>query len=109
MAKRVGRGEIWLHRFAPPDRRRPVVVVSRQALLDVIHTATVVAITSSVRGSPTEVVLGVDEGLKKPSCANAVNVFTVRQSDLRQFVGLVPPPRMRDLCRALAIACGCED
>jgi mRNA-degrading endonuclease toxin of MazEF toxin-antitoxin module len=60
-----------------------------------------------VRGVPTEVELGVDEGLKQASCVNLTNVFTVRQSDLRQFVGTVGVTTMNDICRALAIATDC--
>lgn len=97
-----------MFRFAAPDRRRPVLVLSRGSLLESLHTATVVAITSSLRGSPTEVRLGQDEGLKHDSCANLTNVFTVRQSDLRKYVGSVSPARLREVCRALVLACGCD-
>ena len=69
---------------------------------------TVAAITSTLRGSPTEVALGIDEGLKQESCANLCNVFTVPREKLRHFVGSVKPERMREVCRALAIATGCE-
>jgi mRNA interferase MazF len=108
VARRVARGEIWLYRFAPPDRRRPVLVLSRGSLLESLHTATVVAITSALRGSPTEVRLGPDEGLKNDSCANLANLFTVRQADLRRYVGFVAPAKMREVCRALVLACGCD-
>lgn len=108
MARRVARGEIWLLPFARPDKRRPVLVLSRPSLIDVLHTVTVAAVTSTLRGVPTEVPLGTDEGLKGPSCVNLCNVFTVRQSDLRTFVGSVPPRKMRAVCEALAVACSCD-
>lgn len=97
-----------MFRFKAPDRRRPVLVLTRPALLSVLETATVAAITSSMRGVPTEVPVGTEEGLKGPSCANLVNVFTVRQADLRQFVGTVSPAKMKDVCQALAVAAGCD-
>jgi mRNA interferase MazF len=109
MARRVGRGEIWQLRFAPPDKRRPVLVLSRPSLLGVLHTATVAAITTTMRGSPTEVELDVEEGLKTKCCVNLVNVFTVRQSELRRFVGTIGHEKMSRVCRALAIATGCEE
>jgi mRNA interferase MazF len=108
VARRVNRGEIWLLALARPDKRRPVVVLSRPSLLDVLHTVTVAAVTSTLRGSPTEVQVGPDEGLKAISCVNLCNVFTVRQNDLRTFVGTVRPDKMQSACRALAIACGCD-
>ena len=108
MAASVARGEIWLFRFAPPDKRRPVVVLSRQSLIDVLHTVTVAAITSKAHGSPTEVLLGVDEGLKAASWVNLANVYTVRKTELRRYVGSLAPSRMTEICRALGIATGCD-
>lgn len=108
MARRIARGEIWQFRFAPPDKRRPVLILTRASLLDVLHTVTVAAVTTTLRGSPTEVELGIDEGLKTRSCVNLTNVFTVRQSDVRQFIGSLSADKMDRVCRALAIATGCD-
>ena len=108
MARRVARGEIWLLRLPSPDKQRPVLVLSRDALLQRLHTATVAAITTTLRGTRTEVALGVDEGLKEDSCVNLANVFTVPQSSLRVFVGSVDRTKMAAVCRALTVATGCE-
>ena len=70
MAARVNRGEIWrLHR-PHPDKRRPVVVISRPSLIPLLHTVIVAPVTSTVRGTPAEVPVGVEEGLKQASCVN---------------------------------------
>lgn len=108
MARQVGRGEIWLLDRPRPDKRRPVLVLSRPSLLRLLHTVTVAAITSTLRGSPTEVAIGLDEGLKQVSCVNLCNLFTVEQRDLKTFVGTVGPQRMEQVCRALAVACACD-
>lgn len=108
MATRLNRAEIWLLERPRPDKRRPVLVLSRPALLAVLHTVTVAAITSTRRGSPTEVDVGVEEGLKAPCCVNLCHVFTVAQADLRQFVGTVAPEKMRSVCHALAVATACD-
>ena len=108
MAGRLNRGEIWLLDLPRPDKRRPVLVLSRPALIGLLHTVTVAAVTSTLRGAPTEVELGVDEGLKQTSCVNLCNLFTVRQSELRRFVGTVGGEKMRRVCEALAVACGCD-
>jgi mRNA interferase MazF len=108
VARKLARGEIWQFRFAAPDKRRPVLILGRNALIEQLHTVTVVAITSTIRGSPTEVRLGIDEGLKQPCCANLTNIFTVRQSELRSFVGTLSAEKLRQVCRALVIASGCD-
>jgi mRNA interferase MazF len=108
MARRVDRGEIWMLSLARPDKRRPVVVLTRPALIDVLQTVTVAAVTSTLRGSPTEVPVGTEEGLKSISCVNLCNIYTVRQAELRTFVGSLSAGKMRAVCRSLAIACSCE-
>jgi len=108
MARRLNRGEIWLLHRPRPDKRRPVVVLARPSLIEALHTVTVAAVTSTMRGAPTEVQVGIEEGLKRTSCVNLCNVFTVRQSELTRFVGAVGPRKMRAICRALAIACDCD-
>lgn len=109
MVGRLGRGEIWLLRRPHPDKKRPVLVLSRPSLIRALHTVTVATVTSTLRGAPTEVALGIEHGLKQTSCVNLCNLFTVRQSELTTFVGTVDPATMRQICRALAIACACDD
>lgn len=108
MVKRLNRGEIWLLDRPRPDKKRPVLVISRPSLIPLLNTVTVAAVTSTLRGSLTEVALGLAEGLKRASCVNLCNLFTVRQSELRNFVGTVGPEKMQAVCRALEIACGCR-
>jgi mRNA interferase MazF len=108
MARRIARGEIWLLDRPRPDERRPVLVLSRPSLIRLLHTVTVASVTSTLRGSPTEVELGLEEGLKQTSSVNLCNVFTVSQHDLSTFVGTVPPEKMTTVCAALAVAVACE-
>ena len=108
MAREVNRGEIWMYTFGAPDKRRPVIVISRQILLDVLQTATIVPITTTLHGSPTEVELGVEDGLKAVSCANLANIQTVGKRNLTRYVGTVRPGKLLELCHALAIASGCD-
>ena len=108
MAGELNRGEIWLLDLSRPDKRRPVLILTLRRLIGLLHTVTVVALTSTLRGAPTEVELGTAEGLKGLSCANLCNIFTVEQHRLRTFVGSVGPDKMRQVCRALIIATGCD-
>lgn len=108
MARELSRGEIWFLDLPRPEKRRPVLILSRPSLIRLLHTVTVAAITSTLRGSPAEVELGVSEGLKQASCVNLCDVFTVHQQQLRTFVGTAGTAKMRQVCRALTIACGCD-
>ena len=101
------RGEVWLYQFAAPDKRRPVVILSRTRALPLLRTAVVAQITSTIRGLPSEVVVGIDEGLKAPSAINLDHVQTVNQRGLHQYIGTLSDEKMQQVCRALAIATGC--
>ena len=109
MASRVNRGEIWLYTFGSPDKRRPVLVLSRQKTLDLLRTALVAPITSTAHGAPSEVPVGIEEGLKHDSVINLDQVQTVDQKRLHHFVGTVGPGKMTAVCRALLIATGCGE
>lgn len=109
MAARVNRSEIWLHTFGSPDKRRPVLVLSRQKAIDLLRTVLVAPITSAIHGAPSEVSVGIEEGLKHDSVVSLDHVQTVEQKNLHHFVGTVGPAKMIAVCRALRIATGCGD
>lgn len=109
MARTVNRGEIWNYRFKAPDKRRPVLILSRQEVIPLLHTVMVAPITSVRRGAPSEVPVGSNQGLKHDSAVNLDHVQTVERARLVSFVGSLDPPQMRQVCRALAVATGCWD
>ena len=108
MAERIKRGEIWQFDFSRPDKRRPVLVLTRPEVIDLLHTVMVAPITSTIRGAPSEVIVGIDEGLKKDSAVNLDHVQTVEKSRLKRFVGTVGAVKMAAVCRALAVATSCN-
>jgi mRNA interferase MazF len=108
VARQVNRGEIWTFQFVAPDKRRPVLVLTRQEVVGLLHTVMVAPITSAIRGAPSEVAVGVDEGLKGDSAVNLDHVQTVEQARLVRYVGHLEPAKMREVCRALAVAVGCD-
>jgi mRNA interferase MazF len=102
----VNRGEIWLYTFKPPDKRRPVLVLTRQEVIGLLSTITVAPITSTIRGAPSEVAVGVEEGLKNHSAINLDHVQTIERERLSLYIGSVSPEKMAAVCRALVIAAG---
>ena len=105
----MNRGEIWLYRFRHPDKRRPVVVITRGDVIDLLNDVMVAPVSTTIRGAPSEVPVGVSEGLKGPSAINLDRIQTVEKARLEHFIGTLPPPKLRAVCRAIAIATGCRD
>jgi len=109
MDGKIRRGEIWLFSFSRPDKRQPVLVLTRPEVIELLHTVMVAPVTSVIRGAPSEVVVGVKEGLEKDSAVNLDHVQTVEKIRLTKFVGRVGQEKMNDVCRALAVATACSD
>lgn len=59
MAGRLERGEVRLYRFPSPDKERPVLILTRRSALGYLARVTVAPITSTIRGVPSEVALGI--------------------------------------------------
>ena len=108
MAGRLTRGEIYLAHFPPPDKQRPVIILTRDSALSVLTKVTVVPITSTVRGAPSEMPLDVDDGLKGPCVANFFHLSTIRQSGLIRYVSTLSEARMEQLCAFMRYALGCD-
>jgi mRNA interferase MazF len=69
----------------------------------------VAPVTSTIYGAPSEVLVGIAEGLKHESAINLDHVQTVEQSQLTGRLGHLGPAKLREVCRALATATGCAD
>jgi mRNA interferase MazF len=108
VAREINRGEVWRYRFAAPDKIRPVLVLTRQEVIGLLHTVMVAPITSAIRGAPSEVLVGIAEGLKHESAVNLDHVQTVERSRLVGYVGHLDSEKMGEVCRALAVAAGCN-
>jgi mRNA interferase MazF len=108
MAGEIKQGDIWYYEFKHPDKLRPVLILTRQEVIGLLHTVMVAPITSTIYGAPSEVIIGVNEGLKHDSAINMDHVQTVDKSKLRRYTGSIGPEKMKAVCRALEIAVGCE-
>ena len=108
MAGRVARGDVRLYQFAPPDKKRPVVILTRTSAIAYLATVTVAPITSTIRGVPSEVVLSEEDGMKGPCAVNLHNAVTVSQNRLGRRIAQLSSPRMGEICAALRFSLGCD-
>jgi mRNA interferase MazF len=109
MAGGIARGDVRLYEFAPPDKRRPVVVLTRDAAIPYLTMVTVAPITSTIRGVPSEVMLGEEDGMKNVCAVNLHNTLTVVQSRIGRRVAQLNQARMAQICAALQFSLGCSE
>jgi mRNA interferase MazF len=108
VAGRIARGDIRIYQFAPPDKKRPVVVLTRESAIPYLSTVTVAPITSTIRGVPSEVLLNEEDGMKTPCAVNLHNAVTVSQRRLGKRVAQLSSLRMSEICAALRFSLGCD-
>jgi mRNA interferase MazF len=107
MAGAIRRGEIRLCPFPRPDKRRPVVVLTRDSVIPYLSAVTVAPITSTIRGVASEVQLSEADGLKAPCAVNLHNLVTVPKDWLGRRVASLSQERLDEICSALGFAMGC--
>jgi len=100
------RGELWWGE-TPDEKGRPYLVLTRDEAIAVLRTILVVPVTRSVRGIPTEIPLGPEEGLPTEGVATFDNVVTFPKSMLVRRLGALSPARRAEPCEALRAAVDC--
>jgi len=104
MAQGLAWGDVRLVELGPPDKRRPVVILTRSSAIPFLNAVTVAPVTRTVRGIPTEIVLGQESGLKETSAACLDAVQTVSKRRIGRYLGAVPACRKAELRAALLFA-----
>jgi mRNA interferase MazF len=102
----VNRGEIWWLEDAERGRR-PACVMTRQPAIPVLNAVLVVPATRTVRGIPTEVTLGREDGMAEDCALTFDNMGVVSKALLTERITRLGPAKLAELCAALVIAAGC--
>ena len=84
------------------------MVLTRDSAIPYLSTVTIVPITSSIRGVPSEVVLDEQDGMKGACAINLHNAITVSQHRLGKRVAQLRAERMNQICGALRFSLGCD-
>jgi mRNA interferase MazF len=98
-------GEIWW--AEAEDKRRPVLVVTRNEAIPILLRFVVAPVTRTVRNIPTEIALGADEGLPAECAASFDNLQPVNRHSLTEGIGALSPTRRHEICAALDALADC--
>lgn len=98
------RGDVCWYTFAAPDKRRPVLILTRDSAIPVLSSVTIAPITSIIREIPTEVVLTEAEGLPRTCAANFDNMQTVPKANIGPRIAHLTKATMRQASLALSFA-----
>ena len=99
-------GEVRWYLFKPPDKRRPVLILSRTSALGFLHAVTIAPITSTIRDIPSEVFLSPTDGLLTTCAVNLDNIQTVPKAKLGPLITTLSTERMAEVKEAVSFALG---
>ena len=105
----MNRGDICWYTFKAPDRRRPVLIVTRDSAIGVLNSVTIAPITSTIRSIPTEVVLTEDDGLPNTCAANFDKLQSVPKSNIGDRIARLTAQKMKEAGAAVSFALGLND
>ncbi len=100
------RGEVRWYTFKVPDKRRPVLILTRDSAIGLLNAVTIAPITSTVRDIPTEVYLTPVDGMHAECAVNLDNVQTVPKGNLGPLIAILPSERMEEVKQAIRFALG---
>ncbi len=102
------RGEIRWYAFRPPDKRRPVLLLTRDAVIDQLGEIIAAPVTRTIRGLATEVVLTSEDGMPVACAANFDHVGLAQRARMGALICELRAERWPEVRSALLVACGFE-
>ncbi len=102
------RGGIYWYTFNTPDKRRPVLVLTRNAVIPYLNAVTIAPITTRIRDIPSEVLLTTDDGMHTNCAANFDNIQTVSQAKIGKIITQLSPERLEEVRIAVNFALGLD-
>ena len=100
------RGDVCWYTFPAPNKRRPVVILTRDSAITILNSVTVAPITSTIRSIPTEVVLTVNDGMPDTCAANFDNIQTVLKANIGAPITHLSISTMQAAANAIGFALG---
>ncbi len=97
-------GEIHWYKFAQPDKKRPILILTRDSVLEYLGEVTVAPITSTVRNIPSEVFLSKADGMPRYCAVNCDHLQTVLKGKIGTLITSLPSAKMSDVGRAIRFA-----
>ncbi len=100
----MNRGEIRWYKFKPPDKRRPVLILTRDSVLEYLGEVTIAPITSTVRDIPSEVPLYRVDGMSRDCAINCDHIQTVSKVKIGSQITTLSPEKLKQVRKAIIFA-----
>ena len=98
------RGDIRWYRFKDPDKNRPVLILTRDSILEYLNEVTVAPVTSTIRDIPSEVFLSNDDGMPKACAINCDHLQTVAKAKVGRLITSLNQTKLKKVSDAIGFA-----
>jgi mRNA interferase MazF len=98
------RGEIRWYKFQPPDKNRPVLILSRDPVIEYLGEVTIAPVTTTIRDIPSEVLLTKADGLPRECAINCDHLQTVSKGKIGPLIATLSASRMAEVAEAISFA-----
>ncbi|MGA7538382.1 MAG: type II toxin-antitoxin system PemK/MazF family toxin [Steroidobacteraceae bacterium] len=105
----MNRGDVCWYTFKSPDKKRPVLILTRDSAIPILNSITIAPITSTIRSIPTEVVLTEEDGLPHTCAANFDNLQTVSKSQIGDRITRLSRRKIKEAAAAVSFALALDE
>ena len=98
------RGEVRWFKFMNPDKKRPVVILTRDSILEYLGEVTIAPVTSTVREIPSEVFLSKEDGMRNDCAINCDHIQTVSKSGIGSLITVLSEEKLDEIRGAVCFA-----
>jgi len=98
------RGEVRWYKFKHPDKKRPVVVLTRNSVLEYLDEVTIAPVTSTIRDIPSEVLLSNRDGMNNDCAVNCDHIQTVSKSNVGIMITSLSKEKLSEIRNAINFA-----
>ena len=100
----MNRGEIRWYKFKPPDKKRPVLILTRNSVIPYLAEVSIAPITTTVRNIPSEVQLSVLDGMPLDCAINFDHIQTVAKDKIGSKITFLPQEKLKQVGKAISFA-----
>jgi len=103
----MNQGDVYWYTFRAPDKRRPVLILTRNSAIPFLTGVTIAPLTTTIRGIPSEVLLTpAEDGVPADCAVNVDNIQTIQKTGLGTYLTHLSLERMREVRVAVEFALG---
>ena len=101
------RGEIRWYQFQAPDKKRPVLIIHRDNIIEHLAEVTIAPLTTTIRDIPSEVFLSaVEDGVLRDCAVNVDHIQTVAKARIGPLITTLSSSKMANVGHAIRFALG---